>query len=165
MKITNYKMILNEDEEHILVKESSAYYKEITSLQSPETVELAMNTLFQAKFLPEEHMWLLALNVKNKPIGVFELSHGTVNCCVITPREIFMRALLCGASQIILVHNHPSGEVTPSNEDDLTTKRVIEAGNLLSMSLLDHIIIGRNGHYSYLRDRMELFNTEKNKDF
>ena len=75
-------------------------------------------------------------------IGVFELSHGTVDSSLITSREVFMKALLCGASGIILAHNHPSGDVSPSKMDMQVMTKIKDAGEILSVPLLDFIICG-----------------------
>ena len=87
---------------------------------------------------------MLALDTKCKPIGIFEISHGTVNMSMINPREVFIRALLVGAVSIALIHNHPSGDATPSREDISATKRLAECGKLLGVVLLDHIVIGHD---------------------
>lgn len=77
------------------------------------------------------------------------IGKGTVNNCLVCNREIFIRALLSGAVNIILCHNHPSGETTPSSEDIKITKAVSEAGKLIGITLLDHIIIGGDSYYSF----------------
>jgi len=91
---------------------------------------------------------MLTLNTSNKPLGLFEISHGTVNTTVASPREMFLKALLVGAVNIVLIHNHPSGTVNPSREDINLTKRVKEVGNLIDIRLLDHIIIGEDTYTS-----------------
>ena len=90
----------------------------------------------------EEVFMILCLNTKNKVVGVFEVSRGTISSSMVHPREVFKRALLCNATSIILAHNHPSGDPTPSREDIEMTKRLAEAGELLGVKVLDHIIIG-----------------------
>lgn len=99
-----------------------------------------------------EHLVLLMLNTKNKLIQDMVLSRGTVNSSLVSSREIFVEALKCHAVYIILVHNHPSGDPTPSREDILITRRLKEAGNLIGISLIDHIIIGDNKYIS-LKER------------
>ena len=85
---------------------------------------------------------MISLDYKCHPLGFFEVSHGTVNSSIVDPRSVFIRALLSGATSIILCHNHPSGDCTPSKEDVLLTKRIKEGGELLGIELLDHVIIG-----------------------
>ena len=102
----------------------------------------------------QEHMKLLMLDTKSKLIGEQDISKGTVNAALITPRELFIEALACGAVYIILLHNHPSGDPTPSKSDILLTKRVQEAGELIVIRLLDHIIIGNNCYISLTESQM-----------
>ncbi len=101
------------------------------------------------RHLQQEHMKLLLLNTKNHLIGETNISKGTVNASIITPRELFIDALSKGAVSIILLHNHPSGDPTPSKEDILITKRISEAGRIIGIELLDHIIIGNNSYLSF----------------
>lgn len=102
----------------------------------------------------QEHMKLLMLNTKSKLIGESNISKGTVNASLISPRELFIEALENSAVSIILLHNHPSGDPTPSKEDILLTKRVKEAGDLIGITLLDHIIIGNNCYISFSEQQM-----------
>lgn len=97
----------------------------------------------------QEIMKLLMLNSKAKLIGESDISKGTVNASLITPRELFIEALQKNAVSIVIMHNHPSGDPTPSKEDMLTTKRIREAGLLIGIELLDHIIIGNNCYVSF----------------
>ena len=102
----------------------------------------------------QEEMKLLMLNTKTKLIGETNISKGTVNASLITPRELFIEALERGAVSIILLHNHPSGDPMPSESDVLITKRVKEAGDLIGIKLLDHIIIGNNCYISFAEEQM-----------
>ena len=102
----------------------------------------------------QEHMKLLMLNTKTMLIGESNISKGTVNASLISPRELFIEALERNAVSIILLHNHPSGDPTPSREDILITKRICEAGNLIGIELLDHIIIGNNCYISFVEKQM-----------
>lgn len=98
---------------------------------------------------PEEVMTMIAFDSKLVPIGIFEISRGTVNKSLMSPREIFKRALLSNASSIALVHNHPSDDPTPSKEDITTTAHLARIGKILGIPLLDHIII-TDKHYASL---------------
>ncbi len=100
----------------------------------------------------QEALKLLLLNTKTRLIGETNISKGTVNAAVISPRELFVEALQKNAVSIILLHNHPSGDPTPSKEDVLITKRIRDAGDLIGIELLDHIIIGNNCYIS-LREK------------
>lgn len=97
----------------------------------------------------QEQIVVMLLNTKNVLIRDCFLSKGTVNASVISPREILIEALRYGAVSMVLVHNHPSGDSTPSRQDLLLTERVKEAGTIIGISLLDHVIIGDNEYISF----------------
>lgn len=149
MKVIKYNTMLDNDRKTILVKEKSSYCKQVDTLNLPEKIVSLMNFTMQAEILAEERVWMLATNNKNKLIGIFEIAHGTINNCILQPREIFVRACICGAAHIFIVHNHPSGDPEPSEEDNRMTQRIAEVGKLIGIPLLDHIIIGNHQYYSY----------------
>lgn len=93
-------------------------------------------------------MKLLLLNTKTRLIGETDISKGTVNSAVISPRELFVEALQKNAVSIVLLHNHPSGDPAPSKDDILVTRRIKDAGALIGIELLDHIVIGNNCYIS-----------------
>lgn len=99
--------------------------------------------------LDQEHLKILCLNTKNQVTRVCTIFIGTVNASVVSPREIFRTALKHGAVSILLVHNHPSGDPNPSNEDRHTTDAIIAGGKMLGIAVRDHVIIGRDGFYSF----------------
>lgn len=113
-----------------------------------------MNQMFDLKNVGEEHCYVLAMNTKCRVIGVFFLSKGTVNRSFVGAREVFMRALLIGASHIILLHNHPSKDCHPSMEDIALTRRMEEAESLLGVPLTDYIIMGGDNFYSFKEHEM-----------
>ncbi len=92
---------------------------------------------------------LILLNTKNKIITLETISVGSLNSSVVHPREVFRKAISWSSAGMILVHNHPSGDVSPSKEDILLTSRLTESGNLLGIEILDHVIIGENDYYSF----------------
>lgn len=96
------------------------------------------------RHLEQEHLYVMFLDTKCKLIKDKRITTGTVNKSLISPREIFIEALRCSAVNIIIVHNHPSGDPTPSKDDITSTINVQSAGNLVGIALLDHIIIGDN---------------------
>ena len=120
------------------------------NFSAPETI--AQYYMADMRHRKKEAMKLLLLNSKTKLIGESELSLGTVNTTLVSPREVFVEALRRNAVAVILLHNHPSGDPTPSKQDILITRRVTEAGRLIGVELLDHIIIGDNCFIS-LRDK------------
>lgn len=97
----------------------------------------------------QEQMLLLLLDTKNWLISEKIISKGTVKSSLISPREIMIEAVRIEAVNIILLHNHPSGDATPSRDDVLLTRRVKEAGDLIGIQLLDHIVIGDNRYTSF----------------
>lgn len=153
MRITTYRTELDKDLHTILVKDHGFNYPK-ENLNNPKEIVKMFNTLYRLNQMAEEHLYLLALNCKCRVLGVFELSHGTATQTICNPREIFIRALLCGASSIILVHNHPSQDVSPSAKDFDTFRQVKDVSKLLGIELLDSIIVGQ-GYYSFKECKME----------
>ena len=97
----------------------------------------------------KEHFYALLLDTKNRIISEELVSVGILDASIIHPREVFKSAIKASSNSIILVHNHPSGDCTPSNEDKEVTKILENAGDLLGISVLDHIIIGKENYYSF----------------
>lgn len=152
MRITKYNTRINKETKRpCLIKEVAVNYPS-ESLCNPEMIVHAMNRVFDVESLTEEYMHMLCMDGHGRLIGVFEISHGTVNSAIATPREIFMKALLCGAVSIILTHNHPSGYPEPSRADLETTERIKKAGEILGVKLIDHIIIGFSRYYSMMEN-------------
>lgn len=149
MRVNKYDVILDTDRKPILVKESAKNYTEERDLNCPSKIVRLMELMFNAPYLPEEHVWILALNNVNKPIGIFEVSHGIENGSYARGREIFMRLCLVGASKFVMMHNHPSGEINPSEVDYSTTKSIKQLGDKMGIPMADHIIIGGNANTYY----------------
>ncbi|NLG04021.1 MAG: DNA repair protein RadC [Clostridia bacterium] len=120
---------------------------------TPSTV--AQYYMEDYRHLETEHCLLILLNAKNHLIGDFLLSKGTVMSTLVSTREIFKKALQCGAVFFMLLHNHPSGDSSPSRGDILMTKKLFDAGNIMDVKLIDHIIIGDNS-YSSMKE-LQLF--------
>jgi DNA repair protein RadC len=143
----------------------STYRLKVIREETPEYIKEGIHSSRQATELlcklydlheqAEEYMYMLTLNTRHSITGVWEISHGSINENIVHPREIYKRALLVNASGIILAHNHPSGEVSPSIQDVKLTERLKDAGDLLGIELLDHIIIGDDpeNHYSFAEHR------------
>lgn len=137
-----------------MVKDSNLTYQE--KLSSPEIVAKMLRDVFKMDVQAEEIFVVICLDTKNKVNGIFEVSRGTVNGSLVHPREVFKRAILCNATSIIVAHNHPSGETTPSPEDINTTKRLFEAGILLGIPVIDHIIVGEAPCYFSFKEENQL---------
>jgi len=99
-----------------------------------------------------ERFWTLALSTKNHLLKTLEVSVGSLNVSIVHPRELFKDALRVSAASIVVVHNHPSGDPTPSGADIQLTKRLVSAGDLIGIELLDHVVIGNGGNYTSLKD-------------
>lgn len=99
-----------------------------------------------------EHFWALALNTKNRLLRVVEVSVGSLNASIVHPRELFKEAVRLSAASIVVVHNHPSGDPTPSAADQQLTRRLVRAGDVLGIELLDHVVIGEAGTHASFRD-------------
>jgi len=103
--------------------------------------------------LDREQIRVVMLDIRNGVIGIEIAGIGTLNSCMGHPREIFKNAIVKSAASIIIVHNHPSGDATPSPEDLSLTKRLIEVGKFLGIEVLDHVVIG-DSCYSSIKDLM-----------
>ena len=148
--VVKYNIHLDDNKHPVLVKER-AWKISGKGLTSPEKiVELCNYLEFEKK--AEEHVYMMCFSTKNDLLGLFEVSHGTINASFLSPREIFQRALLCGANGFILVHNHPSGIPEPSYEDKSITRRIKDVGELMKVRLMDHIILGETGKYCSLAE-------------
>ena len=97
----------------------------------------------------KEDFNILLLNRANNVLGIHQISTGGQAGTVVDPKMIFSVALKAGAASIILSHNHPSGNLNPSEQDHSITKRLIECGKLLDISILDHVIVTKNGYFSF----------------
>ena len=117
-----------------------------------EPEKVAVFFMQEMRFLECEQVRLLILNGKNELSRDIVLSTGSFNASQAAPREIFYYALKHKAVRIILIHNHPSGDPTPSREDLLLTRRVFDTGSMLGIPLLDHIIIGDNQYISFRQE-------------
>lgn len=152
MRVTKYKTKLTSDRKAVLEKDYSVNYPELDNMMnSPEKVAKLAKGFLRMHEETEEYMHMLCLNTKLLLTGVFEVSHGNVNSSIVGVREVFQKALLGNAVSIILIHNHPSGDCTPSREDITITKRLVEAGKIVGVEVLDHIIIGQQ--YCSLKEK------------
>ncbi|MGF7186160.1 DNA repair protein RadC [Desulfitispora alkaliphila] len=120
------------------------------AIKSP--ADVAMLLMEEMRYLEKEHFKTLLLNTKNEVLVVDTVSIGSLNASIVHPREVFQNPIKRSAKSIILVHNHPSGDPEPSSEDIAVSKRLIEAGRLLGIDVLDHIVIGDNKFIS-LKER------------
>ena len=99
-----------------------------------------------------EHFVALYLNAASNVVSYSIISIGTANSALVHPREVFQRAIKAGAHSIVIAHNHPTGEIKPSKEDDVVTRKLKAAGDLLGILLLDHVIVSEDSAFSYKED-------------
>lgn len=122
-----------------LVKESSILYKK-RQVRSPEDAyELIKQFLGE---VDREYFVVVCLNTKNQPTAINICHIGSLNASIVHPREVMKPAILSNAASILVGHNHPSGQATPSREDIEVTKRLVEAGRIIGIDVLDHLILG-----------------------
>jgi len=107
------------------------------------------------KDLKQEHFIVLLMNTKNHIIGEETISKGTVDSSIIHPREVFKPAIKNSASRIILVHNHPSGDPKPSEEDLRITNNLERSGGVIGISIIDHVIVGNNRWWSLKEEKLK----------
>jgi len=137
-----------------LVRECPSIQYALRKISQPDdAVGLVLEFLEDAD---REKMILIALNRKGEPTAIQTISVGTLHSSLVHPREVFKTAILSNSASIILAHNHPSGDPTPSREDIEITKRIKEAGEILGIEILDHIIIGTDGKFSSLKTMGQL---------
>ncbi|WP_053957520.1 RadC family protein [Inediibacterium massiliense] len=123
--------------------------KEKYSITSPKDVSNIL--MEEMRYYKKEYFKTILLNTKNEILSIDNISIGSLNSSLVHPREVFVNAIKKSVASIILVHNHPSGNPKPSSEDINVTKRLIEAGKIIGIYILDHIIIG-DGKYISLKE-------------
>lgn len=100
-----------------------------------------------------EVFFVMCLNTKNHVVAVYRCHIGSLNASIVHPREVFKSAILNNAASVIVAHQHPSGDITPSMEDISVTKRLAEAGKLLGIEVLDHLVVNNEGRFTSLKER------------
>lgn len=120
------------------------------NIKNPIDIISYFNELLKDK--KQEEFYVLYLDNKNNVIENKKLFVGTLNKSIVHPREIFKEAYMIGAVSIIIIHNHPTGDVNPSHQDIETTKKIIEVGKLLGIKIDDHVIVGQNNYYSFFEN-------------
>lgn len=125
-----------------------------TNLPMIETAKDAVAQLSDMRELKKEHFVVLYLNAKNQIVHRETISMGTLNANLVHPREVFEPTLKYSAAQIIAAHNHPSGDPKPSEDDRDVTKRLTEAGKLMGIDVMDHVIITKNSYFSFKEEKI-----------
>ncbi|MBM0045930.1 DNA repair protein RadC [Anaerococcus sp. DFU013_CI05] len=124
--------------------------KKITKIKNSDDIYQYLKNELQEK--KNEYFYAILLDTKNVIISKEVISIGILDASIVHPREAFKTAIKKSAKSIIFAHNHPSGDFTPSKDDFKTTQRLFEAGEILDIEVLDHIIIGKDGYYSFKKE-------------
>ena len=123
------------------------------TVTNPQTVQGVLSKVLNSENEVDrmkEHFWVIGLSTRNAIQYIDLVSLGTLNASLVHPREVFRFSILKAVSSIILSHNHPSGDAEPSEEDMRITRRLVEAGKIIGIEVLDHIVIGdRDSFYSF----------------
>lgn len=142
MRLTEYNILLDDEQKPYLVKERAFNYTSDLFVNSPRAVYDLMETAYGLTHKAAEYTYLLSLNSAGKVLGIFQCSKGGISESSFPIREMVQFTLLNGGRNLIIVHNHPTGNSTPSKEDKESTERLKKATNIVGLALLDHIIIG-----------------------
>ena len=119
---------------------------------SSEAVYQLLDKAFNASRRCEEHTWEICINAKGKVVGLFELATGGMVSCTLDPASVARNALLVNAYGVMIAHNHPSGDPTPSKEDRQVTAQIKAGLTLLGLHLLDHVVIGDGTYHSFVNN-------------
>ena len=134
-----------------LIRESSILY-EPRVIDSPEKAVKLVKSIIEES--DREMMVVVNLDTKHQPTELYIAATGSLNSCIIHPREIFKTAIISSSNSILIAHNHPSGNPKPSQEDNAVTERLKSAAEIIGINLIDHIIIGRESYYSYKENNL-----------
>lgn len=124
-----------------MIQEKEVEYK-TNKIKSAKDIVKFMNDIEEMNLLAEENVFLICLNTKNEIISYSEIAKGGIDNALIDMKNIFKNVLLCNANKFILVHNHPSGDATPSKNDYDVTEKIKKASKIMDIQFLDHIVIG-----------------------
>ena len=138
-----------------------------TPLFGNELIQSADDAIFlmqkELRNCDRETFCALHLNAKGKPLSMSVVSVGSLNSTLVHPREVFKASILSNAAAVIFMHNHPSGDLTPSEDDKRTTKKLEKAGKILGIRVVDHIIVGENKENYYSFHANDILNPDEEK--
>lgn len=141
MIVKKYNIELTKNHHPFMVEDES-YFMDDKYLNAPEKIVGLLNNWFHLWKRAEEYVYMIAMSSQCEVLGVFELSHGSANASILQPREVFLRALLCGAVCYVIVHNHPSGCPMPSEEDRKRYENLMKISEIMGIPMLDFLIVG-----------------------
>lgn len=151
MRINTYKTYLDrENRIPSLVRVSVKNYSPIDRIRTAEDAYWVLRDVYNHDIETEEVAYLMCLDSRKHLIGVFELSRGVVDGTPMNPREIVFKALMTNAASVIVAHNHPSGDLSPSEPDQKCTNRLKEALDIVGIRLTDHVIVGAGDYLSMI---------------
>jgi len=139
-----------------VVKENGGRYDLDKTINNPIAARNLFIEVAELDKRTEEVFVMATIDVRNKVTGLFEVSTGTLNSSLVTPREVFKRAILQNAAGIVLGHNHPSGNTDASSDDINITKKLVKSGKILGVNVVDHIIVGNEGNYSSMKEENQI---------
>jgi len=131
-----------------VVRDGASKIDERPTLNNPDKVAALMRAIVGAD--EREHFVVFHLDARQKVRGYAVVSIGTLTASLVHPREVFRAAIVAGAAAVVVAHNHPGGDAGPSPEDEETTRRLVHAGALLGIPVLDHVIVTADGYTSFL---------------
>lgn len=152
MEIKKYGLVMTMEKHPKLIEEEIFPCVE-TDFSTAEKVVCVINQCIQLEHKAEEYLYMVAFTTSMHPLGIFEISHGTVNKSIFSPREILIRSLLCGAAGIILIHNHPGGNIMPSKEDYNVAEQMNKILKGMGIIFLDFIILG-DSYFSFCEKKL-----------
>jgi DNA repair protein RadC len=136
-----------------VVKEKGGRYDLERKVTNPESAKNVFVDVLDLDKRTEEVFAIIILDVQSQITGVFEVSIGNLSSSLVSPREVFKRAILQNAAAILLGHNHPSSIPDPSSDDIQVTKKLIKAGEIIGIKVMDHIIVGSKDNYVSMKER------------
>lgn len=149
MKVKEYDVELTSQRPKLVVKETYEYGSKKETINSPDEIARFCRSAMRLHMKAEEYVYIFGMNTKGKVLGVCEVAKGDSNFCYFPIKSLLVRLLLMGSSSAILVHNHPSAEVTPSKADAEVTEMIKKACKTVGIELLDHVIVGGRKYYSF----------------
>jgi DNA repair protein RadC len=130
-----------------LVREPGTATRQAVKIRNPADIQRLL--IERVRVLDQEVFYVVALDSQSQVRAVHEVTRGTLNSSLVHPREVFRAAILAGAAGIIIAHNHPSGDPTPSADDRAVTRQIVDAGRLLDVPRYDHVILGGERYVSF----------------
>ena len=146
MKITCYDIKKSKQNSPELIKQKDVGC-DSSPMDTPGKIADFVTYMLGAKDFLEERTHVIALSASGKILGIFQVGQGTSTACMVGSKEVFSRLIAINATAFVITHNHPSGKITPSNNDIELTRKLLEAGKVLDIPCLDHIITGDGSNY------------------